>query len=223
MEVKMAMCPNGHYYNATLHATCPMCGASASNNVRRTASASAAPTGDPSNIGRTMPADAAGRNGSSGVGKTMPANGSGVTIPVTPNTDGGGRFGPTELADTMPGGIDPVVGWLVCIEGATKGQEYRIHSGYNYIGRETGDIRITGDMQISREKNAMIAYYAGNHSYYFGREEGRNIVLVNGKPVFSEVELHNFDVISIGASKLMFIGLCGERFSWEKGVTGGND
>ena len=31
--------------------------------------------------------------------------------------------------------FDPVVEWLVCIDGPEKGRDYRIRSGNNYIGR----------------------------------------------------------------------------------------
>ncbi len=55
--------------------------------------------------------------------------------------------------------FDPVVGWLVCIEGATKGTDYRIHSQNNYIGRSAKmDISIPEDSHISAENSAIIAY-----------------------------------------------------------------
>ena len=40
-------------------------------------------------------------------------------------------------------------------------------------------------------------------------------VQVNGKTVLNAMELHRYDVISIGSTKLLFIGLCGEKFRWE--------
>ena len=36
-------------------------------------------------------------------------------------------------------GLDPVVGWLVCIAGPDKGRDYRIHSERNFLGREGCD------------------------------------------------------------------------------------
>ena len=56
-------------------------------------------------------------------------------------------------------GIDPVVGWLLCVDGPEKGRDYRIRSGRNSIGRaENMDICISGDSSISRERHAIIAY-----------------------------------------------------------------
>ena len=45
--------------------------------------------------------------------------------------------------------IDPVVGWLTCIEGAEKGKDFRIVSERNFIGRgDDMDIQLTGDNSI---------------------------------------------------------------------------
>ena len=52
------------------------------------------------------------------------------------------------------GPLPRVVGWLVAVSGPCRGTDYRIHTGYNYIGREAGDICIRGDSTISAEKDA---------------------------------------------------------------------
>lgn len=226
MEVKMVQCPNGHYYNAAIHAACPECGA---------VSTSAA-TGGP---GRTVGVNGADSDGTifttqpDKVSKAVDASGyvpggAGPTIsvssPAISGTNAPDPFGATEIGGNGAGTVvsEPVVGWLVCIDGPVKGNDYRIHAGYNYIGRETGDIHISGDMQISRHSHAMIAYDSIDRAYYFGPSGGRNLVRVNGKTVLSAVEIHNYDVITVGTSKLMFVGLCGERFDWNKGVTNAN-
>ena len=49
-----------------------------------------------------------------------------------------------------------------------------------------------------------------------GDEAGRNLLKVNGKTVLNAVELNRYDIISIGTTKLMFVPLCGEHFSWKK-------
>ena len=50
--------------------------------------------------------------------------------------------------------IDPVVGWLTCIEGAEKGKDFRIVSERNFIGRgDDMDIQLTGDNSISRKNH----------------------------------------------------------------------
>ena len=46
--------------------------------------------------------------------------------------------------------LKPVTGWLVCLEGPSKGRDYRIIAEKNFIGRSPEmDIRILGDNNIS--------------------------------------------------------------------------
>lgn len=135
----------------------------------------------------------------------------GKTIPVD---DMGKKTQPADIFRD----INPVVGWLVCIEGPMRGMDFKIFGGYNYIGRDSGEIVIQGDMQISREKHAVISYYAKRDTYYVGPAEGRNIIELNEEPVFNATEMKSYDVITVGSTKLMLIGLCGKRFNWSEGV-----
>ena len=46
-------------------------------------------------------------------------------------------------------GIDPVCGWLVCVEGPDKGRDFRIKTERNFIGRSTSmDIVISGAIML---------------------------------------------------------------------------
>lgn len=233
MEIKMVQCPNGHYYNAAMHSVCPECGQSAGGIGATVGVGGAGGVGATvgvggGNIGATVGVGSAGNMGGGigatvGVGGTVPGGGySNNTIPVTPRNENPSVDG---YEPTMIGGdnfnsqmsLEPVVGWLVCIEGPMKGTDYRIHAGYNYIGREVGDIHIHGDNQISRQNHAMIAYDSGDHTYYFGPSGGRNLIKVNGKTILNAVEVKNYDVFTIGTSKMMFVGLCGPHFDWNEG------
>lgn len=241
MEIKMVRCPNGHYYNAALHVSCPECGKSAANAGVRTE-----PGPGPESYGKTEPAGAGSGAGAAygatepvggaGYGKTEPAGGSHYgatepvggsgygldTIDVGSDRAGADPFGVTMIGgESLMGRPEPVVGWLVCIDGLSKGVDYRLHAGYNYIGREEGDIHIHGDMQISRRNHAMVAYDSSERTYYVGPSAGRNLIKVNGKTVLNAAEIKSYDVVSIGATKLMFVALCGERFGWDEGE-GGN-
>lgn len=219
MEIRMVQCPNGHYYNAAMHSACPECGQSA-GSIGATVG-----VGGAGNIGATVGVGGGGGIGATvGVGSDIPGGGSynNKTIPVTPRNENPSVEGyePTIIGDDNYGGpttAEPVVGWLVCVEGPMKGTDYRIHAGYNYIGRETGDIHIHGDNQISRQNHAMIAYDSGDHTYYFGPSGGRNLIKVNGKTILNAVEVKNYDVFTIGTSKMMFVGLCGPHFDWNEG------
>ncbi len=240
MEIKtqLTQCPNGHYYNAAIHASCPEC-ARLSGGLGATAdlSSNGAPV-----MGVTEPLSGVGAGGGS-FGVTEPLSGVvagggsfGVTEPLNSVGAGGGNFGATEPLSRDPrgggsspfqptmiggdlgvdGGTEPVVGWIVCIDGPMRGNDYRLHAGYNYIGRETGDVRITGDQQISRQNHAMIAYDDTDRVFYVGPASGRNLIKVNGKTVLNAVDLHNYDILSIGTTKLIFVALCGEQFDWKQ-------
>ncbi|MEE0794128.1 MAG: FHA domain-containing protein [Oscillospiraceae bacterium] len=198
MEIKMAYCPNGHYYNAALHDSCPECAKGA---------------------GKTEAIGSAG-----GFSKTEKVGGGysggfSETVAVDSLRDADVEpFQPTMIGtESVEGRPEPVVGWLVCIEGVSRGVDYRLHAGYNYIGREIGDVHIHGDMQISRKNHAMIAYDSSERTYYVGPSAGRNLIKVNGKTVLNAAEIKSGDVISIGTTKLMFVALCGEAFGWDEG------
>lgn len=192
------------------------------------------PVGSAGSYGATEPIFPAGDYGATepigfGAGASMSGGGVGETQAVM---DGGGfktgDFGPGSRVEnyndvTMPtivggiAGFTPVVGWLVCTDGPAKGTDYRIRAGYNYMGRaEHMDICVTGDKQIGRERHAMIAYDQEEKVFFFGPADGKSIVRLNGKMVMVPSELHPYDVITIGTTKLIFVPLCGERFSWDE-------
>ncbi|MEY8417672.1 FHA domain-containing protein [Oscillospiraceae bacterium 44-5] len=113
-------------------------------------------------------------------------------------------------------GFDPVVGWLACVAGPSRGKSYTIRGGVNSIGRsERMDIVITGDLKISAENHAKISYSDKHNRFNLLPGEGRNIVYLNDEEVFTPMPLHAYDLIDFGETKLLFVPLCGETFTWE--------
>lgn len=52
--------------------------------------------------------------------------------------------------------VRPVCGWIICIEGAKVGMDYKIHEGKNFVGRgDEMDIQILGDNEINRRNHAI--------------------------------------------------------------------
>lgn len=210
MEAKTTMtyCTNGHPFDTAKYKVCPRCGAKSAGSAPSVESNGGVP-------GVTEPIG--GMTGTEPIGGVPGAT---ESITFAPGGRTGEGFVETEIAGPV-GGSDPVVGWLVCIKGPNYGEDYRIHAGYNYIGRTTGDICIHGDDQISRESHAMIAFDSSELAYYFGPAGGRNLVKVNNKTVLNTVEIHAYDTISIGsATTLIFVPLCCEKFNWETGEQG---
>ena len=195
--MNMQQCAQGgHFYDASIHSSCPYC------------------TNAP--VGATMPLD---------VGRTMPLD-TGRTTPIAQPSERGGEnrtvahgpvgdIGRTVAVIKEELGIDPVVGWLVSLDGKEKGRDYRIHTDNNFIGRgEKMDICIRGDDTISRENHAVLTYDSRDKIFYFSPGDGRSIVRLNDKPVLAAQEIKAYDVVEIGKTKLVFLPLCGEKFEW---------
>jgi len=147
------------------------------------------------------------RVGSSrGEGHTLPARAGSVT-----DTDAGDQ--PTRRIGQ--GGIDPVVGWLVCVHGKNAGRDYRIRSENNTVGRsESMDICISGDDLISRERHTVITFDPLRNSFHLSPAEGRSLVYLNGEALLAHKELKPYDEILLGATKLLFVPFCGDKFKW---------
>lgn len=144
--------------------------------------------------------------------KTMPPRGYAPPAAPTPVTAAGKTVG--LMQEKM--GFDPVVGWLACVEGPSRGKSYTVRGGINAIGRsERMDIVVTGDMTISAENHVKLSYSDRNNRFSLIPGEGRNIVYLNGEEVFAATPLHAYDLIDFGETKLLFVPLCGERFTWK--------
>ncbi len=112
-------------------------------------------------------------------------------------------------------GIDPVVGWFVCVEGPDKGQDYRIVSEKNFVGRSPEmDICIEGDETISRDNHTIVSYNPKDHRFRLYPGDGRGLVYVNDEELVMPAVLKAYDMIELGETKLLFIPFCGESFTW---------
>ncbi len=224
-------CDKGHFYDASMHASCPQCAEEAARGgafggdsaaVGGGADMGSMMTGKYSmdSIGPTEPVSMMRGNAPEGLGPTVPASGG---FSGSEFVGAGDMSAPkVESYDaTMPvwsnqvQGFNPVVGWLVCVEGPDRGTDYRIRGGYNYIGRaQSMDICIMNDSHVSKDRHALIAYDDETRTFYFAPSGGKNIVRVNNDAVIAPVKLAADDVVTIGTTKLRFVPLCGENFSW---------
>lgn len=116
-------------------------------------------------------------------------------------------------------GMEPVVGWLVCIEGKEKGKAYELWGRINTIGRsEHMDVCIKGDPSISKENHARLGYDPKNNRFRLIPAASTNNIYLNDDVVDVPTRLHPYDVIEFGETKLAFIPFCSSRFTWEKGM-----
>lgn len=206
IKQKIISCSKGHYYDSNRYSSCPYCDSGGFSS-----------TIDP--FSEAPRQELAYREEAAGIRPTADVSESAFVPTEAPPVKNkvAEAMSKTQFVDdaTSLGKALPVVGWLVAVSGFCRGTDFRIHTGYNFIGREAGDICIHGDNTISAEKDANVTYVPQTKRFYIAHELGKNVLLVNDLPVIGgSVELHNYDVITIGTTKLVFVGLCGEKFSW---------
>lgn len=111
---------------------------------------------------------------------------------------------------------DPVVGWLVIVEGPGKGHSLKLGFGMNSIGRAP-DERVPvdfGDSEISRKSHSMVTYDPRGCKFYLQHGEGTNLTYLGDAPVLQPTELKGGEVIGIGNTRFAFVPFCGPNFNW---------
>lgn len=112
--------------------------------------------------------------------------------------------------------LDPVTGWLVCIDGPSKGRDYKVFTAKNFIGRaDSMDIQILGDNSISKKNHAIVIYDPKTRKTVIMPGDSKGLVYVNDDIIYSHKNLDSNDIIELGKSRFIFISLCGENFEWK--------
>ncbi len=163
--------------------------------------------------------------------------------PPTPRGDGGGKKtdvvpppnageGKTRLAGLpqdfaaapstgaakVKASDDPVVGWVVVIDGPGKGHALALGYGMNEIGRgaECRVVLDFGDDEIARSRHALITYDPRSLKFFVQHGGGKNLTYIGDQPVLMPQELASGQEILLGRTKLRFVALCGPDFDWQK-------
>lgn len=139
-------------------------------------------------------------------------------------------------ADEKERGITPVVGWLVAIGGPDLGKSFLLHPEGNTIGRGHENMVMLSDESVARDSHAVLFFdpntgqtdwdsayvlrpgdkkgvYAAKNDAGSGDFEGWEVI-------HAPRSLGAYDVIKIGKTRLLFVPLCNEDFSWEFGDPG---
>lgn len=215
-------CANGHLYDSDQYAVCPYC----NGGGKRIEFG-----GGASDIGKTAPVGGFGPSGTGGFSGQAAMGGlagvAEVGATVAPQSYRKANEEKVEKEDTgktvgvfqKSMKMEPVVGWLVCIEGPDKGKDFRIWAKNNTIGRsEKMDICIKGDTTISRENHARIAYDEKHNNFHLIPAESTNNIYLNDEPIYIPTKLGEYDVLEFGDSKFHFVPYCNEKFTWRSGV-----
>ncbi len=182
----------GHFYDPEEHASCPLCPVAGLSDL----------SGTTQPVSQPRPASNYGV--SSRTDSDAPTQG-------LKNLDEGLTVGVLKAKL----GVEPVVGWLVCIEGPDRGRDYRIRAQRNFIGRDVRmDICIAGDDQVSKDTHATLIYDPRSNSFRIAPGDSHGITYLNNESVDTPMSLKPYDLIEIGVTKLLFVPFCGEAFQW---------
>lgn len=212
----MQQCPNGHLYDDAKNSSCPYCSDNSSVNVTVPLTG-----GQSFGGGNAFPATAQ----LDGFNPPQPGQGAGgvcveENAGAFPKTEPiGEEFEKTKYVEEVVNdkGIVEVRGWLVCLEGAKRGVDFKIHGEKNTIGRGAeNDIKIDFDSSISKGVNAIISYDIRKNKFFIWGGESKNNIYINDDMLMNPVELKDYDIIEIGSTKMIFRSLCNEAFNWEK-------
>ena len=204
-------CSAGHVYDADQFASCPYCnrntraiqfGATAApagyGATTAPAGYGAAPAGRDDTIGQTVMPEA--------IRRRMEQEKDNRTV---------GEF-------KRKLGYEPVVGWLVCVEGPEVGKDYRLFGRINSIGRAEGnDVVLAQEHTVSQKNHVRLAYDAKHNNFQLIPGEGTNVTYLNDEPLYVPQKLNAYDVLEMGDTKLIFVPLCSERFRWPEKRTEG--
>lgn len=113
-------------------------------------------------------------------------------------------------------GNDYVTGWLVCTAGPEKGRDYRLHHGFNRIGRDVGmDVQVLDDPAITRKNHASVVY--DERSARFSLVPSAGTLTYYHNDLLTKAEtLQAGDEIKMGNSTFVFIPFCVEGRVWQK-------
>ena len=213
-------CARGHLYDADVYSTCPYCNSGSK--------AISFMDGGVAEIGKTgpvggfagalgdsmVPVDDAPEAGVDQVNKTKPlvdekkVEQIRKTEPLSVDTGSYQRSG--------HGGVEPVSGWLVCVEGADKGKAFQLYTRINTVGRgASNDVSLSKDYNITSGIQARIAYDPKENEFWLvPGERNKNSNYVNGVAKYGETKLEAYDLIEMGSTKLLFVPFCCDRFKW---------
>lgn len=234
--MNLVRCNNGHFYDADKTAQCPHCAAGVAGNPGMAAPNRAAFNG--MNYASTSEETVAYENGTMGeygstVDETRGGTGLGNAFgsqakPVAPVTPVKPAVTPAQRFEsedddsvtvrwTEGMNKEPVVGWLVGLNGEVAGESFEIKTGKNFIGRgDNMDVVLRGDKRVSRNKHAIIIYEPKNKMFMVQPGESRELFYLNGNVVLNTEKIEQNDRLYIGETELLFIPLCGENFSWDE-------
>jgi hypothetical protein len=114
----------------------------------------------------------------------------------------------------MAAGKRYVVGWLVGLNGPTRGESYAIRLGRNVIGRDRRSDIVVNDDQASSH-HADLVFRPDEKRFILMDHNSTNGTYVNESEIEPRRDLVGKDVIRIGSHRFLFMPLCHDGFHWD--------
>ncbi len=201
----MKQCEKGHIYDEKAYSACPYCNQASAAGVRPLE-----PAGGP-DFPKTTPLDT---SSAPSFPKTTPLDAPAPSAPSAPPRPKK-EMSATIALNVSDAGISPVRGWLVVTEGDNKGVSFCVHSEKNAIGRGSSfDVNLSFDKAISKEGDAVLTYDSRSKKFFITLAAGKNNVYHNGNLLLTPEEVKDYDVIEVGATKLVFRSFCNAEFTY---------
>ena len=217
--MKLVKCNSGHFYDEEKYESCPHCSSQERDGqvtvpVMRSASNDAVTVAmNNMDAGKTVPAASveqfSAKEAKSSLKEAVKAATEGAVQPAVSGDKTIGFFSHTI-------GKEPVVGWLVCVQGPHFGEDFKLKSGRNFIGRAASmDVSIAKDTTVSREKHGILVYEPKGNIFLLQPGDSKELCYLNEEVVLSPKEIKVHDRLSVGATELMFIPCCTSLFNWD--------
>lgn len=113
---------------------------------------------------------------------------------------------------------EPVTGWLAVTSpsSADRGKSFMLKDGGNTIGKgRSADVVLAHDPTLVGEADAMLIYDSEDRLFFIQPIEATAHIRLNGRLINMTSELAPYDRIVVGNTEMVFVPLCGEKFSWE--------
>ncbi|HEX2060382.1 MAG TPA: FHA domain-containing protein [Thermoanaerobaculia bacterium] len=107
-----------------------------------------------------------------------------------------------------------VVGWLVSLNGASRGESYPVRMGRNVIGRDRRSDVVVNDEQASSH-HADLVFRPEEKRFILMDHNSTNGTYVNETEIEPRRDLAAKDIIRIGAHRFLFTPLCHDGFHWD--------
>jgi hypothetical protein len=107
-----------------------------------------------------------------------------------------------------------VVGWLVGLSGATRGESFEVRIGRNVLGRDKRSDIVVNDDQASSH-HADLVFRPEEKRFILMDHNSTNGTYVNEVEIEPRRDLVTKDVIRIGSQRFLFMPLCDEAFYWD--------